>query len=271
MPFSGQRQQQLSPVGDPPPPTGPLSDQLRFSNTGFYHQNGQYHGHTNVQRSYLLSPDDPGVVRRFDAQFFGISHAEAKVMDPQVRLLLETVYEAVEDAGQTLEGLQGSDTAAYAGLMLSDYAQAMGRDQDSMGSCHATGTATSLMANRVSYFFDWIGASMTIDTACSSSLYAVHHVVQQLRSEGSRIAVATGSNLLLDPAEYVAESKMQMLSPTGRCRMWDASCDGYARGEGVAAVVLKTLRAAVEDGDAIHGVIRETAVNQDGRTKGLTV
>lgn len=247
------------------------TDNLRFNSKGFYHENGHYHGHTNVKQSYLLSEHDHDVHKRFDAQFFGISQTEAKVMDPQVRLLLETVYEALEDAGQSLERLRGSNTAVYSGVMLSDYERVMSRDVDAMGSYHVTGTANSLMSNRVSYFFDWTGASMTIDTACSSSLYAVHHAVQQLRSGRSRLAVATGSNLLLDPIGYVVESKMQMLSPTGHSRMWDAHCDGYARGEGVAAVVLKTLSAAVNDGDRIDCIIRETAVNQDGKTQGITL
>ncbi|KAI5922076.1 thiolase-like protein [Camillea tinctor] len=127
------------------------------------------------------------------------------------------------------------------------------------------------MSNRISYFFDWHGPSMTIDTACSSSLYAVHHAVQQLRASGSRVAVAAGSHLLIDPLTYITESKLQMLSPTSRSRMWDADADGYARGEGVAAVILKTLSAAEADGDNIECIIRETAVNQDGKTTGITM
>lgn len=238
----------------------------RFSTRGFYHQAGDHHGHTNVTQAYLLSEH-----RRFDAQFFGISPAEAKVMDPQMRLLLETVYEAIESAGQTIHSLAGSDTAVYTGVMTGDYEHSMARDQDSMGTYHVTGTARSLLANRLSYFFDWRGPSVTLDTACSSSLFAVHHGVQQLRSGASRVAVAAGANLLLDPVAFVGESKLKMLSPGARSRMWDAAADGYARGEGVAAVVLKTLGAALADGDDIECVIRETAVNQDGRTRGITV
>ena len=241
----------------------------RWSSRGFYHENGQHHGHTNVQDSYFLSGKD--TEKKFDAKFFGISPAEAHVLDPQVRLLLETVYEALENAGQTIEGLQGSNTSVYSGLMVSDYEHLMSRDEESMGTYHVTGTARSLMSNRLSYFFDWHGPSMTIDTACSSSLVAVHLAVQQLRSGSSHVAVATGSNLLLDPVGYVGESKLQILSPTGRSYMWDSKADGYGRGEGVAAVVLKTLSAAEADGDNIECVICETAVNQDGKTKGITV
>lgn len=112
---------------------------------------------------------------------------------------------------------------------------------------------------------------MTIDTACSSSLVALHYAVQQLRSGQSRLAIAAGANIIVDAQNFIAESKMQMLSPEGRSRMWDASANGYARGEGVAAVVLKTLSAAVEDGDHIECIIRETVVNQDGKTPGITM
>lgn len=241
----------------------------RFSSNGYYHINGEYHGHTNVKTAYLLS--EAGAHRRFDALFFGMNPLEANVVDPQARLLLETVYEALEDAGLSMRDLQGSDMAIYAGQMVADYEQVLVRDHDSMGTYHATGTSRALLANRVSYFFDWNGPSETIDTACSSSLVAVHHAVQQLRAGHSRIAIAAGANLILDPHCFIAESTLHMLSPSGRSRMWDAGADGYARGEGIAAVVLKTLSAALADGDHIDCIIRETGVNQDGRTQGITM
>lgn len=241
----------------------------RFNRHGFYHKDGKYHGHTNVETSYLLSGKND--IRRFDAQFFGIPPLEANSLDPQVRLLLETVFDALENGGQPMEELRGSQTAVYSGMMVSDYEHIMGRDDDAIPKHYITGTARSLMSNRISYFFDWHGPSMTIDTACSSSLYAVHYAVQQLRSGASQVAIATGSNLLLDPVGYIGESKLQMLSPSGKSRMWDASADGYARGEGVAAIVLKTVTQAENDGDHIQCVIRETGINQDGRTRGLTV
>ncbi|ROW04822.1 hypothetical protein VMCG_04865 [Cytospora schulzeri] len=246
----------------------PIPDD-RFSTQGFYHPNDYYHGHCNVKESYLLSGE--GVHRQFDAGFFGIMPVEANVMDPQMRLLLEVVYEALEAGGQTIESLRGSDTAVYAGLMMGDYEKLMQRDEDALGTYHVTGTARSLISNRLSYFFDWRGPSMTIDTACSSSLVAVHQAIQQLRSGQSRVAVATGANLILDPQYYVTESKLHMLSPENRSRMWDAGANGYARGEGIAAVILKTLRAAEADGDFIECVIRETGTSQDGRTKGITM
>ncbi|KAI0428566.1 PKS-NRPS hybrid [Xylaria sp. FL1042] len=239
----------------------------RFSTDAFYHPQNHHHGTSNVRHSYLLDED----LRNFDAQFFGINSVEAHSVDPQQRLLLETVYESLESAGLSMKEMQGSDTAVYVGVMSADFTDMVGRDTDTFPTYFATGTARSILSNRLSYFFDWHGPSMTIDTACSSSLIAMHQAVQTIRGGDSSMAVVAGSNLILGPEQYIAESKLQMLSPTGRSRMWDANVDGYARGEGVAAVVLKKLSQAIADGDHIECVIRETGTNQDGRTPGITM
>ncbi|KAJ5579632.1 uncharacterized protein N7459_005617 [Penicillium hispanicum] len=239
----------------------------RFNSKAFYHPDGSHHGTTNVRHSYLLSEDH----RLFDAQFFGTKPVEANSIDPQQRLLLETVYESLEAAGIPVERLQGSNTGVYVGLMTNDYADLLGRDVQSFPTYFASGTARSILSNRISYFFDWHGPSMTIDTACSSSLIALHQAVQSIRARESNVAVVAGTNLLLGPEQYIAESKLKMLSPTGRSRMWDKDADGYARGDGIAAVVLKPLSAALADGDHIECLIRETGINQDGRTKGITM
>ncbi|KAI1768458.1 hypothetical protein GGR53DRAFT_532368 [Hypoxylon sp. FL1150] len=239
----------------------------RFNARGFYHADGTHHGHMNVLQSYLLS-EDP---RAFDADFFGINPVEARAMDPQQRFLLEVVYEALESAGLSIEDLRGSDTGVYAGLMCGDYEAMLLRDLDQAPTYFAVGTSRAVLSNRVSYFFDWHGASVTIDTACSSSLVAVHQAIQALRAGDSHMAVACGSNLILGPEMYVIESKLKMLSPDGLSRMWDKDANGYARGDGVAAVILKTLSQALADGDNIEAVIRETGVNQDGTTPGLTM
>ncbi|KAI9738829.1 MAG: putative Hybrid PKS-NRPS biosynthetic cluster [Cirrosporium novae-zelandiae] len=239
----------------------------RFNLKAFYHPDGSHRGTTNVQNSYFLSQD----IRQFDPQFFNIKPVEADAIDPQQRLLLETVYESLESAGLSIEGLRGSSTAVYVGVMNSDYGEILHRDPLSVPTYTATGAAVSILSNRISYFFDWHGPCMTIDTACSSSLVAMHQAVQALRSGESRMAIAAGANLILGPEPYIAESKLKMLSPTGRSRMWDQDADGYARGEAIAAVVLKPLSAALEDGDDIECIIRETGVNQDGRTKGITM
>lgn len=189
----------------------------RFDIEGFYHPDHAYHGHTNVKHSYLLAQD----VAAFDAGFFGINAIEANSMDPQQRLMLETVYEAIESAGLTIEELSGSDTCVYAGSMTADY-DAMGlRDLDALPTYAAVGTSRAILSNRISYFFNWKGASMTIDTACSSSLVALHNAVQTLRLGDSHVAVVCGSNLILGPECFIIESTVKMLSPDGLSRMWD--------------------------------------------------
>lgn len=169
----------------------------RFNAEAFYHPDPTHHGTTNVQDSYFLS-EDP---QRFDAQFFGIQPLESDSIDPQQRMLLETVYESISAAGLTIEGLQGSSTAVYVGLMCDDWSGILTRDWDTFPTYTATGMARSIISNRVSYFFDWHGPSMTIDTACSSSLVAVHQAIQTLRSGGSEVAIAAGANLMLSPGE----------------------------------------------------------------------
>ncbi|KAH6979108.1 polyketide synthase [Fusarium venenatum] len=239
----------------------------RFNVDTFYSSNGDKNGCTDVKKAYLLSED----IRLFDASFFKINPREAEAMDPQQRLLLEAVYEATETAGLPMEDLKGSDTAVYVGCMTGDYHEMLMRDPQDMPKYMATGTARSILSNRISYLFDWKGPSMTIDTACSSSLVAVYDAVTALRNGVSRIACAGGVNLILGPEMMISESKLHMLSPTGRSKMWDASANGYARGEGVAALMMKTLSQALADGDHIEGIIREIGVNSDGRTNGITL
>ncbi|KAH0529049.1 hypothetical protein TsFJ059_003849 [Trichoderma semiorbis] len=243
-------------------------DETRLRLSKFHHNNGEHHGSTDVQgASYTLEDD----CRLFDASFFGISPLEADIMDPQQRILLEVVYEAFEAAGYSLDQMQGSQTSVHVGVMNGDYYDLQMRDPETLPTHTATGTARSILSNRISYAFDLRGASMTIDTACSSSLVALHQAVQGLRNGEATMAVVGGANLLLDPLMYIAESNLHMLSPDSRCKMWDKSANGYARGEGFAAVLLKPLKDAIRDGDHIEGVIRETAVNSDGRTKGITM
>ncbi|KAK2006230.1 ketoacyl-synt-domain-containing protein [Colletotrichum eremochloae] len=239
----------------------------RFNVDAFYHPDGSFHGRTNARYGYFLE-EDPYA---FDPGFFNIPPTEAETVDPQQRLLLETVYDGIISAGLKLEDLRGSPTAVYVGLMQRDFLDSQNYDLDALNTYAATGTAASILSNRVSYVFDWHGPSMTIDTACSSSLVALHHAVEQLRTGCSKVAVAAGSNLMLGPVPFISASKLNMFSPNGRSRMWDIAADGYARGEGVAAVVMKTLSQAIADGDMIECVIRESGVNQDGKTAGITM
>jgi acyl transferase domain-containing protein/SAM-dependent methyltransferase len=239
----------------------------RFNINAFYHPDGDHHGTTNVQESYFLDED----ITAFDAAFFNISPTEAVAMDPQQRLLLETVYESLDAAGLRVDALQGSMTGVFCGALRTDYNQIQAMDPQAFPAYMVTGNSPSIMANRISYYFDWHGPSMTVDTGCSSSLLAVHLGVEALQNEDCSLAVAVGSNLILSPNAYIADSKTRMLSPTGRSSMWDSKADGYARGEGVASVVLKRLQDAIIDGDPIECVIRASGANSDGRTMGITM
>ncbi|KAF3768882.1 hypothetical protein M406DRAFT_10616, partial [Cryphonectria parasitica EP155] len=239
----------------------------RFNIQGYYHPDAAHHGTTNVRYAYLLDED----VRAFDAGFFNINRKEADSIDPQQRMLMETVYEALDSGGHTIEKLRGSDTAVYVGVMGLDYEGILMRDVDDIPTYTATGISRAILSNRISYFFDWHGPSLTIDTACSSSLIAVHQGVQALRTGESRLAVACGTTAILGPDPFMTENRLNMLSPDGRSRMWDADANGYARGEGVAVVILKRLSDAIADGDRIECLIRETGSNQDGHSTGLTV
>ncbi|XWW99229.1 hypothetical protein V2A60_007238 [Cordyceps javanica] len=239
----------------------------RFNAKAFYHENGHHHGASNVTAAYTLESDP----MQFDPQFFNIQPGEAESMDPQHRLLLETTYEGLETAGIPLESLRGSDTSAFVGVMSADYTTMVFFDSECTPTYSATGTSRAILSNRLSHAFDWHGASMTIDTACSSSLVAIHLAVRELRAGSSRVAVAGGTNLILSADPFISETNLDMLSPQGRCHMWDARANGYARGEGIGVVVLKTLRDALADGDHIECIIRETGINQDGHTPGITM
>jgi acyl transferase domain-containing protein len=209
----------------------------------------------------------------FDPTFFGITQREAPFIDPQQRLLLEATWEALMDAGQQVDIVNGEDTGVFVGVSTRDYSDIqlsdMGRGVADPYS--ATGSASSIAANRISYALNFQGPSVAVDTACSSSMVAVHMACQALWNKECHRAIAAGVNCIITAYPFVAFSSMSMLSPDGRCKAFDASADGFVRGEGVGAVCLKPLSAALADGDSIYAVIRSTAVNQDGRTSGMTV
>jgi len=209
-------------------------------------------------------------VDEFDPYFFGISPREAARMDPQQRLFLEVAWEALEDAGQTREGLAGSATAVFVGANSSDYLHLQLAEPVTIDMYTIVGAANCIIPNRLSYLLDLRGPSMTVDTACSSSLVAVHLACGSLRNRDCAAAVVGGMNLILSPVTTMAHAKGLPLSPDGRCKTFDGRADGYVRGEGVTAVVLKRLSDAITDGDRIWSLIRGSAINQDGLTNGLT-
>ncbi len=208
----------------------------------------------------------------FDAAFFGIAPREAVWIDPQQRLLLEVAWEALEDGGQVADRLAGNNVGVFIGVSTDDYARLHdGRTLDGPADGYAlTGNAASIAANRLSYTFDWHGPSLAVDTACSSSLVAIHLACRSLLAGESSLALAGGVNLILAPDLMADFNAAGFLAPDGRCKTFDAAADGYVRGEGAGVIVLKPLARALADGDPIRAVIRGGAVNQDGRSNGLT-
>jgi acyl transferase domain-containing protein len=210
-------------------------------------------------------------VDTFDADFFGISAREARFMDPQQRLLMELGWEAVENAGWPPADLAGTRTGVFVGIGNYDYNRLVCRDEATLDAFSSTGTILAIAANRLSHFLGLRGPSMAIDTACSSSLVALHLACQSLARRETDLAIVGGVNLILSPEVSIILSQGGLLSPVGRCKVFDASADGYVRSEGCAVVVLKRLHEASADGDNVLAVVRGTAVNQDGRTHALTV
>src|SRR2546423_2462768 len=208
-------------------------------------------------------------VDRFDREFFGISPREASAIDPQQRLLLEVAWEALEDAGQVPTALAGSGTGVFVGISSYDYALLQAPRLESIDAYYGTGVALSVAANRISYLLDLRGPSVVVDTACSSSLVALQTACESLWSGQSPLAIAGGVNAILSPAFGINLTKAGVIAADGRCKTFDASADGYVRGEGAGVVVLKTLDRALADNDTIRAVIRGGAVRQDGRTNGL--
>ncbi|MEP6917342.1 MAG: type I polyketide synthase, partial [Acidobacteriota bacterium] len=208
----------------------------------------------------------------FDPHFFGISPREALTMDPQHRMVLETSWEALEDAGQAPDRLKGSLTGVFLGITAIDYAVHLRvADRANLDVYTATGSAHNAAAGRISYTLGLHGPSMAIDTACSSSLTAVHLACQSLRLKESDLVIAGGVNTLIIPDWFISMVRWGMLAPDGRCKAFDAAADGMVRAEGCGIVVMKRLSDALASGDRILAVVRGSAVNQDGPSSGLTV
>jgi acyl transferase domain-containing protein len=207
----------------------------------------------------------------FDAPFFSIARREAIHMDPQQRLLLEVCWETLEHSGYSPRRLLASPTGVFVGISTTDYhAMLLERGEEAIDAYLATGTAHSIAAGRISYALGLQGPSIAVDTACSASLVAVHLAAQSLRANECRLALAGGVNAILSPEVTIALSKAHMMAPDGRCKAFDSRANGFVRGEGCAVIVLKRLSDAIEDRDNILAVLRGSALNQDGRSSGLT-
>ncbi|OMC04438.1 polyketide synthase [Mycobacterium sp. NS-7484] len=237
----------------------------------------------DIDEFYDPDPDAPGKtytrfggfldgIDGFDPEFFGISPREAVWIEPQQRLMLETVWEGLERAGYSPASLRGSRTGIFTGVAANEYAHLLSAEPiDKIEPHFITGNALNAISGRVAFALGFEGPAVAVDTACSSALVAVHQAVQALHSGDCDMALAGGVNVLLSPVTVIAASRARMLSPVGRCKTFDASADGYVRSEGCGILVLKRLSDAQRDGDRICAVIPASGVNQDGASSGLTV
>ncbi|WP_369236301.1 type I polyketide synthase [Streptomyces sp. R21] len=230
-----------------------------------FHAAGGAPGRTNTTEGGFVNDPDA-----FDNEFFTISPREAAAMDPQQRLLLQSAWRAVEDAGIAPQQLAGSGAGVFVGIMGNEWAQLHLTDYDNVTAQIGSGNGYCMTANRISYHLDLKGPSLAVDTACSSSLVAVHLAANALLSEECDVALAGGVNVALTPALSIFYTQAGLSAPDGRCKPFSSEANGIGRGEGVGVVVLRRLKDAVADGQRVYAVIRGTAVNQDGRSNGIT-
>ncbi|KAG9506470.1 Type I Iterative PKS, partial [Fusarium musae] len=256
----------------------------RFKVSSFYHPDPERSGSLNVTRAHFLKGD----IAAFDAPFFSITPAEAGGMDPQQRGLLENTYRALENgmnfaffdhqesgsdsiiAGCPMEKVLGTNTGVFIGCFTREYEAIMFKETEIQQRYFATGTGTTMLANRLSYFYDLHGPSISLDTACSSSLNACHLACNSLRLGECDMALAAGCNLFYNPDTIIPLTALGFLSPDGRCYSFDERANGYSRGEGFGMVVLKRLSDAIRDGDCIRAIVRGSSSNQDGNSPGIT-
>ena len=238
----------------------------RWDVDAHYHKTVKTPGKSNAHQGGFLKD-----IKGFDARFFGISDKEARYMDPQQRLVLEAAWHALEDAHIAPRDIAGSATGVFVGVMTNEYGMQCSADLDKINLFTGSGNGLSMIANRVSYFFDLNGVSLAIDTACSSSLVAVANACQSLEVGNIDFAIVAGVNLMLDPAMDVFYSQAGLISPTGHCRTFDEKADGIARGEGVGVVILQRASdISSKAADHVYGLIKGCAVNHDGRSNGIT-
>ncbi|KAK2958826.1 putative Highly reducing polyketide synthase easB [Blattamonas nauphoetae] len=231
--------------------------------------------------AYFHDPDNLGLVGKsiqdvggflqgwnpeeVDLKFFHFSPREAKLLDPNQRILLELTYETFEDAGLTLNDMSGSRTGVFVGISATDYSYWQFPDINTIDSHTQTGVSTSIVANRLSYFYNLLGPSFIVDTACSSTLVALNCAAQSIRNGECRQALVAAVNLMLYPEVTVGFSKLGVLSPDGHCKAFDASANGYVRSEGAGMLLIKPLADAEKDNNRIFSVIRGTACCSDGK------
>ena len=239
----------------------------RWSMDGFYDPNPEIRNRSHSKWGGFLSD-----IEYFDPLFFDITPREAKLMDPQQRLFLQQAWKAVEDAGYSGKALAEGKCGVFVGYTGSDYRIHLKQAQIPLGDYDYLGYMGSILAARIAHFLDLKGPCLAIDTACSSSLVAIHSACESIHSGMSDLAIAGGVDVRLTmPDSHILMSNAGILSPEGKCKAFDNAADGIVPGEGVGAVVLKSLQSALKNGDHIYAIIKGSAVNHDGRTKGITV
>lgn len=241
----------------------------RWSLDKFYDPNEDAPGKMYVKRGAFLG----GSIYDFDYNFFGLSRRESQTLDIQQKLLLEIAYEAFDDAGLNIHALKKTNTGVFIGAFMLDnlMLRVAGDALRYMNTHTAVSGSATLLSNRLSYTFDLTGPSVTVDTACSSSMVAIHLACQAIKTGESDLAIAGGVNVMLNPAASIFMCKGKYLARDGRSKAFSEQADGYGRGEGAGIVVLKSLERAIADNDAIYAVIEGTAVNQDGKTDGISL
>ncbi|KAI0571333.1 Polyketide synthase [Pyrenophora tritici-repentis] len=237
----------------------------RFNLDGFYDSSGT-RGTIPFTQGYFL---DGVNIQNFDTTVFPTSKTELDRLDPAQRQLLQVAYECFESAG--MSSWRGSNTGCYIGEFGEDWADVNAKETQHIGGYRATGFEDFALSNRISYEFDLRGPSMTVKTACSSSLVCLDLACEAIRNGKCDAALVGGINLIFSPTMWITLNDMELLSPRGQSRPFDATADGYARGEAVNMVLVRKLSSALRDKDSIRALIRGTGVNSDGRTLGMVV
>ncbi|KAI2464634.1 putative polyketide synthase [Annulohypoxylon bovei var. microspora] len=237
----------------------------RLDPNGFYREKNRLNT-LGLRGGHFIQED----LSAFDADFFSISPAEAASMDPMQRWLLEAAYKALENAGIPMESVSNTATGVYAGSFSADYMFQLIRDPECPPSYASQGIGLSMLANRISWFFNLRGPSVSLDSACSSTATAIDIACQALRNGSCNMAMVAGCTLAGAPEGYIWLNTSNFLSPDSRCFSFDSRANGYSRGEGMAVIILKKAVDAIRDGNTIRAVIRSTGSNEDGKTPGIT-
>ncbi|TVY36051.1 Highly reducing polyketide synthase [Lachnellula subtilissima] len=239
----------------------------RFDQDAFYNPDSERAGCFSSQGAHFL-PDD---IYSFDAQFFNLRADEARAVDPQHRMMLECAFEAAESAGLSLIDLAGANIGVFAAIGSTEYTQQSSEDLFSTTTWTALGGAPCMFANRLSYFFDIHGPSISLDAACASSTYAIHMACQSLRAGECNAAFIGASSLIMGATQWNVLDKLGALSPEGKCFSYDTKASGFGRGEGGACLLAMRLEDALKSGHPIQAIIRNSAASHSGRSEGITM